>query len=87
MSENTKCAVRSDITLSTILKQTRYSGLITYRANVRFANGEEDTLIGHCDYINGKLLSLDGDTYDLDDIVDYWILDENGLTVWINFSC
>lgn len=59
---------------------------IMYRTNSP-VEAEEDMLMGYCRYENGNLISLDGDSYCLDDeIVKYEMSkDDNGneyLVVW-----
>lgn len=57
---------------------------IEYRT---WAQDKSDVLAGYCKYENGKLISLDGDNYSLnDEIADYeFIITDDGkplLTVW-----
>ena len=71
-------------TLEKILCNTVGTVDIEVRCIVHFKNGEtDDMLVGMCQYENGHLFSLDGDTYSLRDRVYDWSWDENGdLTVW-----
>lgn len=55
--------------------------LITYR---HYLSDGKDYLVGTCKYIDGNLLSLDGETYSLKDpILKYEITNEDKLTVWV----
>lgn len=40
-----------------------------------------DGLFGFCSYINGELISLDGDSYSLDEEIDKWIVINDVLIV------
>lgn len=54
---------------------------IAYRA---FLSDGTDIFIGACKYINGELISLDGDTYSLDDPILKYDIDGNELEVWVD---
>lgn len=43
----------------------------------------EDILFGYCSWTGEELLSIDGDTYYLDDEIDKYEFDGNNLTYWI----
>ena len=43
----------------------------------------EDMLFGYCSWDGEKLISIDGDTYYLDDEIDKYEFDGNNLTYWI----
>lgn len=46
--------------------------LIMYRT---FGPNDENILAGYCRYLNGKLISEDGDSYSLDDVISDHLLD------------
>lgn len=47
--------------------QIHYPLTIMYRVTVKVDGVEEDTLAGYCEYNGNELVSLDGDSYSLDD--------------------
>lgn len=72
------------MTLGKLLKElNRDFNKIEYRT-IRYLFGRDiDILHGFCKYINGELISLDGDYYSLNDvIVKYEIYRDDWLVVW-----
>lgn len=60
---------------------------ITIRANVPSECGKDDILIGFCQWDGAKLISLDGDSYELDDeIVKYEYEPDGSLICWISVT-
>lgn len=53
---------------------------ISYR---KYLPDGTDIFIGCCKYINGELISLDGDNYSLKDNILKYEIDEDDLTVWV----
>lgn len=46
-----------------------------------FLKDGSDTVVGNCKYVNGELISLDGDSYSLKDRVLKYEIKKNGLLV------
>lgn len=58
---------------------------IVYRMR---GDGVEDELFGYCAWDGNRLISLDGDSYYLDEeILEYKYNDDGKLTVWIYAIC
>lgn len=58
---------------------------IMVRVNSPFPDEEDGMLFGYCAWDGKKLISLDGDNYDLNDIVTRYEHDLDGnLTYWIH---
>lgn len=75
-------------TLREILNGTNNINIM-YRTNSPIPE-EEDMLFGYCKYENGKLISIDGDSYSLDDMISKYEFVESDehknsidLIVWI----
>lgn len=54
---------------------------IMYRTNSPF-NDREDMLVGYCAYLDEELISLDGDSYSLDDEIEKYKWEDDMLIVW-----
>lgn len=73
------------MTLKEVLKETGYTGLIECRVNIYLNYRQEtiDQLFGYCGWDGEKLISRDGDSYSLNDIVkDYYIDNQGVLTIY-----
>lgn len=55
---------------------------IMVRANAPLGYRESDMLVGYCSWDGEKLISLDGDSYDLDDEVEKYEYSDDILTYW-----
>ena len=55
---------------------------ITYKYNIS-KDGTANVLCGHCDWTGWALISLDGDGYDLMDIITQYKQKDDQLTVWV----
>ena len=60
---------------------------IEYRCNAPKCDDEDDMLFGYCRWDGNELISLDGDSYYLNDVIENyeWRYTDEGdyLTVWI----
>lgn len=73
------------MTLSDILKSFKNKDfdVIEYRTNAPANSKEKDILSGMAAYKNKMLVSLDGDTYHLSDVIEkYELYREGWLVVW-----
>lgn len=56
---------------------------ITYIEYRTYLPSGEDVFMGMCEYKDGQLISLDWDSYSLDDEISSYKWDKYGLIVWI----
>lgn len=56
---------------------------IEYRCNAPKCDDEDDMLFGYCRWDGNELISLDGDNYYLNDVIERYQCDGEHLTVWI----
>lgn len=57
--------------------------VIEYRTIISIDSDDVDELVGFCCYKNGELITLDNDTYSLDDVVvRHELYKEDWLVVW-----
>lgn len=70
------------MTIKDILTKTPIE-CISVRCNAPDDYGQDDMLFGYCAWDGENLISLDGDSYELDDEITKYEFDESGnLTYW-----